>query len=145
MADALSDDGSAPEIIGHYFRRWLYVYEGDDYPSQWHSGLIQYFVRRMANFRCEECSMEFDVESNLAVFARNRDGKPTVGTVHHINGEKNDCRPENLVYLCQRCHLKIQWEWTPGDVLPLRFHGAPPAWMTARGYDPPAHPQMRLF
>jgi len=29
-------------------------------------------------------------------------------TVHHLNGIKTDCRPFNLVALCQRCHLNIQ-------------------------------------
>lgn len=29
-------------------------------------------------------------------------------TVHHLTGEKADCRWWNLVALCQRCHLEIQ-------------------------------------
>jgi hypothetical protein len=29
-------------------------------------------------------------------------------TVHHLNGNKLDCRWHNLVALCQRCHLLIQ-------------------------------------
>lgn len=29
-------------------------------------------------------------------------------TVHHLTGEKADCRWWNLVALCQRCHLQIQ-------------------------------------
>ena len=29
-------------------------------------------------------------------------------TVHHLNGDKLDCRWWNLVALCQRCHLTIQ-------------------------------------
>lgn len=29
-------------------------------------------------------------------------------TVHHLNGNKLDCRWWNLVALCQRCHLEIQ-------------------------------------
>jgi len=29
-------------------------------------------------------------------------------TVHHLNGNKADCRWFNLVALCQRCHLTIQ-------------------------------------
>jgi hypothetical protein len=40
-------------------------------------------------------------------------------TVHHLNGDKMDCRWWNLVALCQRCHLQIQgkvqmarvWPW----------------------------------
>lgn len=29
-------------------------------------------------------------------------------TVHHLNGDKADCRWWNLAALCQRCHLEIQ-------------------------------------
>jgi hypothetical protein len=40
-------------------------------------------------------------------------------TVHHLNGNKGDCRWWNLVSLCQRCHLRVQrvvqmsrvWPW----------------------------------
>ncbi len=40
-------------------------------------------------------------------------------TVHHLNGNKADCRWWNLVSLCQRCHLRVQrvvlmervWPW----------------------------------
>jgi hypothetical protein len=40
-------------------------------------------------------------------------------TVHHLNGDKFDCRWWNLAALCQRCHLQIQgkvqmprvWPW----------------------------------
>jgi hypothetical protein len=40
-------------------------------------------------------------------------------TVHHLNGDKYDCRWWNLAALCQRCHLTIQgkvqmarvWPW----------------------------------
>jgi hypothetical protein len=44
-------------------------------------------------------------------------------TVHHLNGDKFDCRWWNLVALCQRCHLQIQgkvqmarvWPWEHSD------------------------------
>jgi hypothetical protein len=40
-------------------------------------------------------------------------------TVHHLTGEKADCRWWNLASLCQRCHLTVQgkvkmdrpWPW----------------------------------
>jgi hypothetical protein len=40
-------------------------------------------------------------------------------TVHHLNGDKTDCRWWNLCALCQRCHLSVQtrvemdhpWPW----------------------------------
>lgn len=44
-------------------------------------------------------------------------------TVHHLNGNKADCRWWNLVSLCQRCHLRVQrvvvmgriWPWPHSD------------------------------
>lgn len=36
------------------------------------------------------------------------DGKRRGLTVHHLNGDKADCRWWNLVALCQACHLRIQ-------------------------------------
>lgn len=44
-------------------------------------------------------------------------------TVHHLNGDKADCRWWNLAALCQRCHLTIQgrvvmarvWPWEHSD------------------------------
>lgn len=40
-------------------------------------------------------------------------------TVHHLNGNKADCRWHNLIAACQRCHLNVQrrvvmerpWPW----------------------------------
>lgn len=36
------------------------------------------------------------------------DGKQRVLTVHHLDGNKDNCRWWNLPALCQSCHLKIQ-------------------------------------
>ena len=43
------------------------------------------------------------------------DGKPRVGTVHHLDGDKGNNRWFNLLALCQVCHLYIQ-----GKVIPER-------------------------
>ena len=37
-----------------------------------------------------------------------RDGKQRVLTVHHLDGDKSNCRWWNLAALCQADHLKIQ-------------------------------------
>jgi 5-methylcytosine-specific restriction endonuclease McrA len=33
-------------------------------------------------------------------------GKPSARDVHHLNGDRNDNRPENLTRLCRGCHLR---------------------------------------
>ena len=114
-----------------------------DYPNLWKRGLIQERVRDRAGHRCEECGMEFVPGTNLAVTERNRNGRPVVGTVHHIDENKQNCSQCNLVYLCQRCHLKAQG-WLPGQYLPLRWSTAP-AWIVARGIPYQVNPQLRLF
>ncbi len=43
------------------------------------------------------------------------DGKLRVLTVHHLDGDKANCRWWNLLALCQVCHLQIQ-----GRVIPER-------------------------
>lgn len=36
-----------------------------------------------------------------------------IGTVHHLDGDKSNCRWWNLLALCQRCHLTIQSRVNP--------------------------------
>jgi hypothetical protein len=40
-------------------------------------------------------------------------------TVHHLTGEKADCRWWNLAALCQRCHLQIQGRVRMDQVYPF--------------------------
>lgn len=44
-----------------------------------------------------------------------KDGKMRALTVHHLDGDKSNCRWWNLLALCQLCHLTIQ-----GKVIPER-------------------------
>lgn len=71
-----------------------YELRPDGYPVAWPA--IAYEVKRAANFRCMRC----DSPSIREI------GK--VLTVHHYNGRPADCTPENLVPLCQKCHLVVQ-------------------------------------
>ena len=103
-----------------------------DYPVEWKRGEIQARVRELAGHKCEHCGIKFIYGSNTAVNAKNSDGKPVIGTVHHINGNKADCSYENLLYCCQRCHLHIQGTWKPGDMIPASWYGVP-EWIIKRG------------
>lgn len=52
-----------------------------------------------------------------------REARWRILTVHHLDGDKANCRWWNLVALCQRCHLTIQgrvqmarvWPWEHSD------------------------------
>ena len=54
------------------------------YPDNWHD--IRRAAYRRAGWRCEHCGMAFVPGTTKAVEARNRNGKPTILTVHHLDG-----------------------------------------------------------
>lgn len=64
------------------------------YPKNWPK--ISAMAKTRAGWKCEECGHPHDPEAGYCL------------TVHHKNGVKIDCRPENLAVLCQRCHLRRQ-------------------------------------
>lgn len=105
-----------------------------DYPPEWQSGEIQKRICDLANWRCEHCGMEFPVGDTRATTARRKDGKPFILTVHHINGIKSDVRWQNLVALCQACHLFVQYRWQPPQPLPRQW-ATPPHWILIRDLD----------
>lgn len=65
-----------------------------EYPADWPA--IAAAVKDAAGWRCVRCDA-----------AHAREGWRIL-TVHHLNGDKSDCRWWNLLALCQRCHLSIQ-------------------------------------
>jgi hypothetical protein len=70
-----------------------------EYPPDW--PLIAARVKDAAGWRCVRCDAP-----------HSRDGWRIL-TVHHLNGDKSDCRWWNLLALCQRCHLSIQSRVNP--------------------------------
>lgn len=102
-----------------------------DYPENWKA--ITASVRLAAEHACECCGIGFAEGTNYALVRIRKDGKPMIGTVHHIDHDRANNRPNNLVYLCQSCHLRVQ-HWKPfnGQTLPS-FYGKPPRWIIKRG------------
>jgi 5-methylcytosine-specific restriction endonuclease McrA len=64
------------------------------YPSDWRD--IAVAVKDAAGWCCVRCGAP-----------NSRDGWRIL-TVHHLDGDKSNCRWWNLAALCQRCHLTIQ-------------------------------------
>lgn len=67
------------------------------YPADWDA--IATAVKEACGWRCEQCDRQC-----------RRPGEPfdthrRTLTVAHINHVESDCRPENLVGLCPKCHL----------------------------------------
>ncbi len=112
---------------------------GDGYPPEWHR-TIKHAVREAAGHRCVRCGHPYRNGQHgngewSPCDGRCAHGEPTrtvdgvrearwrILTVHHLDGDKGNCRWWNCVSLCQRCHLQIQgkvkmarvwpWEHTP--------------------------------
>lgn len=84
------------------------IYRGRQYPADWPQ--IARAIKERGGWHCEWCNAAHGE-------AHPKTGSRVVLTVHHLGapdlaanrpGDKHnklDCRPENLVALCQRCHL----------------------------------------
>ena len=66
----------------------------NDYPDEWPE--IARRVKEHADWRCIRCDHEHDPGAGYCL------------TVHHLDGNKANCKWWNLTALCQRCHLQIQ-------------------------------------
>lgn len=64
------------------------------YPADW--GTIARAVKDKAGWCCVRCEHPHDPAAGYCL------------TVHHLDGDKANCRWHNLAPLCQRCHLRIQ-------------------------------------
>ncbi len=59
------------------------------YPENWQEISIRY--RKMKNWICEDCGLDFS-------------SNPSKLHVHHIDGNKFNCKPSNLESTCEGCH-----------------------------------------
>jgi len=87
------------------------------YPVDWDE--IAQRVKDRAGWRCEHCDAPHDPANEYTL------------TVHHLDDDPANCADDNLVALCQRCHLRWQSRWYPGQAM-MAF--ARPQWMTKRGH-----------
>lgn len=77
---------------------WAITPKGE-YPVDWAG--IAGAVKDAAKWECVRCKAP-----------HSRDGWRIL-TVHHLDGDKGNCRWWNLLALCQRCHLSIQGRVNP--------------------------------
>lgn len=89
-------------------RKLRQYYEPTGYPKGWR--YISEHYRRKANFTCESKGGTRGCGVNL------REPQHQYLTdCHHINGDKNDCRHENLQCLCKECHAKEHGHYNPPE------------------------------
>ena len=84
------------------------------YPQNWN--LIAAFVKKRAQFKCENCK------------SPSIPGK--ILTVHHLDLNPENNTRRNLVALCQSCHLHIQAKYRPGQQFLLEEQK--PNWLKIR-------------
>ena len=65
------------------------------YSKDWYSTLRE-DIRKRDNYTCQECGIHQD---ELQGFYKRLD-------IHHIDYNKHNCNPINLITLCRRCHSK---------------------------------------
>lgn len=68
------------------------------YPPDWEE--IAREAKDRAYWSCAKCGHPHDPSQDYML------------TVHHIDGDKMNCDPANLIVLCQRCHLRAQHQTT---------------------------------
>lgn len=73
------------------------------YPANW--GEIAAAVKEAAGWKCAECGKQCR-RPGEKLDTPGKAGHQFTLTVHHINHQPEDCRPENLVALCAPCHLR---------------------------------------
>ncbi len=87
----------------------------NDYPQNWPD--IARKIKDQADWRCEHCHHPHDPDTGYCL------------TVHHLDMDKLNCDYGNLVALCQRCHLRIQAQYQPKQLV---FQFAITDWMRKR-------------
>jgi hypothetical protein len=74
---------------------WLGGISYKGYSNNWDDNLRD-FIRTRDNFICQECGVH---QEELGGFYNKLD-------VHHIDYNKDNCDPKNLISLCRSCHIK---------------------------------------
>jgi len=75
--------------------KWTEFKKFEDYPREFHN--IKEKIRKRDNYRCQEC---FRHQSEL----RNKKNKQVKLDIHHIDFNKKNNNPLNLLSLCRTCH-----------------------------------------
>lgn len=83
------------------------IYRGREYPTDWPK--IAREIKERAGWVCEWCNAPHGQPhyktGSMVVLTVHHLGAPKPGNLPGDTHDKFDCRPENLVALCQRCHL----------------------------------------
>jgi 5-methylcytosine-specific restriction endonuclease McrA len=93
------------------------TWDRSKYPDNWEEIATQ--VKEAAGWCCRHCGHP----NSTVVPGR-------ILTVHHWDLDPSNCDLDNLVALCQKCHLHLQAVYRPGQ---LWLPGLAPKWAEERG------------
>lgn len=92
-----------PQIQGNKHWNWQNGKSFEEYPEEFK--LIKPLIRQRDNFRCREC---FRHEDEL--FRNTINGiKKEKLSIHHIDYNKKNNDPDNLISLCRSCHMQTNF------------------------------------
>ena len=73
------------------------------YPDDWPDIAVR--IKNAADWRCENCGHPHDPAAGRTL------------TVHHLDLDPSNCADDNLIAVCQVCHLSIQARYRPGQLI----------------------------
>lgn len=92
---------------GENHHNWQGGKSFEPYTKEW-SKQLKDFIRKRDKFRCQEC---FRHQDELHY----KDGRKYKLHIHHIDYNKKNCSPLNLISLCSSCHHQTGFnrtQWT---------------------------------
>lgn len=117
------------DLAGHRCLRCLHPFVCGQTPGEWsrcalscdHAGPIRVGHDEIGWTEFDDWSKarEFQITLAMTKGLGLIEAQWRVLTVHHLTGDKLDCRWWNLAALCQRCHLEIQGRVRMGQVYPF--------------------------
>ncbi len=78
-------------FIGELNPAWIDGRSFDSYPPSW-TDKLKKLIKERDSFRCQICK-----KSEVLLY------------IHHIDYNKKNCNPDNLITLCNSCHAKTSW------------------------------------
>jgi len=83
------------KYVGDKHWNWQGGIGNDSYPTNWTDDLRE-AIRKRDNYICQSCGIHQD---ELKGWTKKLD-------IHHIDYDKDNLDPKNLITLCRRCHIK---------------------------------------
>jgi hypothetical protein len=87
---AWNKNKKCPQFSGSNCIFWKGGLSFEIYPKDW-TKVLRISIRERDNYICQMCSKKQDEKAH---------------DVHHIDYNKKNCNPNNLITLCKKCHMK---------------------------------------